>query len=66
MNMSLITDFDKNDFLKAMPTSIGNNNNNNNNSNNMNRINQLDSEFDQHLANMKKYILELKEKKCNI
>lgn len=27
--------------------------------------NQLDYEFDQHLANMKKYILELKERKCN-
>ncbi len=25
---------------------------------------QLDLEFDQHLAGMKKYILELKDKKC--
>ena len=25
---------------------------------------QLDSEFDQHLANMKKYILDLKDKRC--
>ncbi|CAF0936063.1 unnamed protein product [Brachionus calyciflorus] len=30
---------------------------------NLNTLYQLDSEFDQHLANMKKYILELKEKK---
>lgn len=29
------------------------------------RSSQLDSEFDQHLASMKKYILELKDKKCN-
>jgi hypothetical protein len=29
-----------------------------------NRLSQLDSEFDQHLADMKKYILNLKERKC--
>ena len=28
------------------------------------KIVQLDSEFDQHLSNMKQYILELKDKKC--
>lgn len=30
----------------------------------VNRLSQLDSEFDQHLADMKKYILDLKERKC--
>lgn len=55
----------RSEFLKTTShITIGLNNNTTIN-NNMNRINQLDSEFDQHLANMKKFILELKERKCN-
>ena len=32
--------------------------------NSVNRVNQLDAEFDQNLASMKKFILELKDRKC--